>query len=195
MSLSKIVSDLKSCRLIALDPASHSLAWSVFDLSATNIELVDTGKIDFSKSKEISTKLSIINKELSDICKKYSPDRAAIEQSVYIQNFQSSRIISYIIGFSWGVLIRTCSQVVDINPLIWKNKIGYKNVGKKDKESLINEHGEKNIQKRLKDERKDRVKVIIEEKLGFSTEDSDINDSIGIGLWYALEHGYGAVQR
>lgn len=194
MSLSKIISDLKTCRLIALDPASHSLAWGVFDLSSSKIEVVATGKIDFSKSKEISNKLSIINKELSDVCAQYNPDKAAIEQSVYIQNFQSSRIISYIIGFSWGVLIKTCSSVVDVNPLVWKNKIGYKNVGKKDKESLITQHGEKNIQKRLKDERKDRVKIIIEERLGFSTDDSDINDALGIGLWYALEHGYGAVQ-
>lgn len=190
MSLRDIVSDLKSCRLIALDPASHSIAWSIFDLTSSSISIVDTGKIDFSKDKDISRKLSIINKELSDVCAKYNPDSAAIEQSVYIQNFQSSRIISYIIGFSWGVLIRSCSEVVDVNPLVWKNKIGYKNVGKKDKDAFIREFGEKNIQKRLKDERKVRVKEIVEKRFGFSTDDPDINDSLGIGLWYALDRGY-----
>lgn len=190
MTLGRIVSDLKSCRLIALDPASHSIAWSIFDLNSKSISVAGTGKIDFSKEKEMSSKLKIINNDLSHVCSEYNPDRAAIEQSVYIQNFQSSRIISYIIGFSWGVLIRSCSEVVDINPLIWKNKIGYKNVNKKDKDAFIQEFGEKNIQKRLKDERKLRVKNIVEKKLGFYTEDSDINDSLGIGLWYALDRGY-----
>jgi Holliday junction resolvasome RuvABC endonuclease subunit len=190
MSLRNIVSDLKDCRLIAIDPASHSLAWSVFDLSKGKYEIVATGKIDFSKEKEMSVKLFKINEELSSVCADYKPNRAAIEQSVYIQNFQSSRIISYIIGFSWGVLIRSCDEVVDVNPLVWKNKIGYKNVGKKDKEAISKEFGDKNIQKRLKDERKIRVKNIIEHKLDFSTDDPDINDSLGIGLWYALDRGY-----
>lgn len=193
MSLKKIISDLKTCRLIALDPASHSLAWSVFDLNKDKIEVIATGKIDFSKNKEISNKLHEINKELSLVCEQYKPDRAAIEQSVYIQNFQSSRIISYIIGFSWGVLVRYCDEVVDINPLIWKNKIGYKNVTKKDKEILIKKNGEKNIQKQMKDERKERVKEIVQKRLNYISEDPDINDALGIGLWYALDNGYGTL--
>jgi Holliday junction resolvasome RuvABC endonuclease subunit len=190
MSLMKLLSDVKPCRIIALDPASHSLAWSIFDLSKDKIFVVDTGKIDFSKQKEMSEKLAIINTELSSICDQFNPDRAVIEQSVYIQNFQSSRIISYIIGFSWGVLIRSCEEVVDVNPLVWKNKIGYKNVGKKEKDSFIKEFGEKNLQKRLKDERKNRVRVIVESRLGVFSDDPDINDSLGIGLWYALDRGY-----
>lgn len=194
MSLSKILKDLKSTRIIAIDPSSNSLAWAVFDLTDKEIKVVDTGKIEFSKEKEMSSKLLLINKELSDVQQQYSPDKGIIEQSVYIQNFQSSRVISYIIGFSWGILIRSCSSVTDVNPLVWKNKIGYKNVDKSDKVRLIKIHGEKNIQKYLKEERKNRVKKIIEDKINYSTDDDDINDALGIGLWYALSHGYGAVQ-
>lgn len=190
VSIHSIVSNLKTTRLIAIDPASHSLAWSVLELSKGSVVVVDVGKIDISKQKEISSKFEIINKELTGVCSLYSPEKAAIEQSVYIQNFQSSRIISYIIGFSWGVLIRSCSEVVDINPLIWKNKIGYKNVDKNFKNSAVKEFGEKGIQNRLKDERKVRVKNIIDDKLKFSCDDSDINDSLGIGLWYAVDRGY-----
>ena len=56
-----------------------------------------------------------------------------IEQSVYIQNFQTSRVISYIIGYTWGIVQNYCFKVMDINPILWKRGIGYKNISKSDK--------------------------------------------------------------
>jgi len=194
MSISKLVSSIKSNRLIAIDPSSNSLAWCVVDLDINKFDIVSTGKIEFKDKKEVSSKLAVIRSGLLDVWEDYSFRQAAIEQSVYIQNFQSSRIISYIIGYSWGVLDEYCYTVCDINPLIWKNRIGYKNVSKDDKKSIEAEFGAKGIQKRLTQERKDRVKRIIEKQIDFSTEDEDINDALGIALWYYIEHGYGTLQ-
>lgn len=190
MSLGSIVNNVKKTRLLAIDPASHSLAWIVVDLDKNTFNLVDYGKISISEQKEMSGKFKIINADLHDLCQKYKPDRGVIEQSVYIQNFQSSRIISYIIGFSWGVMMRTCSEVCDVGPLIWKNKIGYKNVSAAEKKIMEKEHGSKGLQSKLKNERKNRVKDILDSKVGFSVEDDDINDAIGIALWYSLNHGF-----
>lgn len=181
--------------IIAIDPASHSLAWAVFDIAYDDIKLIDNGKIEFGKIKDISGKFAEIKKHLTSICSKYKPVDGVIEQSVYIQNFQSSRIISYIIGFSWGVLDQHCSYVTDVNPLSWKSGIGYKNVTKNDKLSIEKEFGAKNIQARLKDERKERVRVIVEKNLGWVSDDSDINDALGIGLWYIVSNGYRTLQR
>jgi len=47
----------------------------------------------------------------------------------------------------------------------------------------------------LTQERKDRVKRIIDDFCGQSTEDDDVNDAIGIALWYYIDHGYGTLQR
>lgn len=193
MSINKIVGSMKTTRLISIDPASHSLAWSISDLADGKIKIVDCGKIDFKNEKEISNKFSIIKSELKAVCLKYKPQKAVIEQSVYIQNFQSSRIISYVIGFTWGVLDDYCQNVVDVNPLVWKNGIGYKNISKNDKATIMQEHGAKGLQKKLSKERKDRVKIIINSSVGFSTDDEDINDSIGIALWYHVSYGYGAL--
>lgn len=195
MSLGKLLNSVKSKRVIAIDPSSHSLAWCVFDIDGSTFNIVDTGKIDFRDKKEISNKLSVIRRGLYDVWEDYSFRHAAIEQSVYIQNFQSSRIISYIIGYSWGVLDEYCDSVVDINPLIWKNKIGYKNVSKEDKAKIEQQFGSKGLQKRLTQERKDRVRRIIDDFCGGATEDEDINDAIGIALWYYIEYGNGALQR
>lgn len=195
MSINKIVTSMKSTRLIAIDPSSHSLAWSVIDLDKGKFDIVATGKIDFKNDKEIYSKLRVIRKEIKDVWSKYQFKEATIEQSVYIQNFQSSRIISYIIGYTWGVLDEYCHDVCDINPMVWKNKIGYKNISKEDKQRITSECGGKGVQKRLTQERKDRVKRIIEKQVAFSTEDDDINDSLGIALWYYIDRGYGTLQR
>lgn len=195
MSLDSIVNNIKKTRVIAIDPASHSLAWVICDFDKNFLQIIDYGKVSLLPQKEVSGKFSIINQELSNLCAKYNPDVGVIEQSVYIQNFQSSRIISYIIGFTWGVLLQSCKEVCDVGPLIWKNKIGYKNLTKIEKHNIEKVHGLKGIQAKFKNERKDRVKVILDDKIGFSLEDDDINDAIGIALWYYLSHGFGTLQR
>lgn len=184
MSLQNIVKKDKWNRVLAIDPASHSLAWAVLDYDKT---LIATGKIDLSKDKEQSQKFNKIKKDLLKVVKDYSPDVAVIEQSVYIQNFQTSRVISYIIGFTWGIISDKCKVIEDVSPLVWKPAIGYKNVSKKDGEVLSKNGKKGSIQVKLKNERKERVREIVSVAFGKDTpgiEDDDIVDAIGIGLWY-----------
>lgn len=198
MSVSSLISKLKSHRIIAIDPASHSLAWAVLDVNNVKIDIVAIGKIDYSSVPEVSNKFDVIKKELPLVCHEYKPTSAVIEQSVYIQNFQASRILSYIIGISWGELLNHCESVQDVNPLQWKSGIGYKNITKAESKLIEETFGKKGIQQRLTLERKNRVKKILYrhiENVDFDSMDSDISDAIGIGLWYAVSHGFRTVQR
>lgn len=184
MSIKSIVAKQAWSRLIAIDPASHSLAWAVID---TEKNVLATGKIDLKKDKTETEKFDKIAKELTVIIKTYKPDVAAIEQSVYIQNFQSSRIISYVIGFTWGLLYQNGIRTRDINPLSWKPGIGYKNMTRQDKESLEKNGQKGSIQIKMKNERKQRVRDIVSIAYGADTpgiEDEDIVDALGIALWY-----------
>lgn len=193
MSISSLVSKVKGCRVIAIDPASHSLAWSILDMDDKGIRVIAHGKIDFKDIPELSNKFSKIKKEMPSICLEYKPTVAVIEQSVFIQNFQASRILSYIIGFTWGELDDHCKSVQDVNPLKWKSGIGYKNVTKKEVAAIKEQHGSKGIQRILNDERKNRVRDILKKELpdvDVDSLDSDITDSIGIGLWYGFENGF-----
>lgn len=194
MSLKSITGRGQWQRLIAVDPASHSLAWAVIDNDKT---VVATGKIVLNRKKEISEKLSEIATELVPIIEKYKPDVAAIEQSVYIQNFQSSRIISYIIGFTWGLLYQNGVKTRDVNPLTWKPNIGYKNVSKKDIESLDKNGKKGSTQIKAKNERKQRVREIVSIAYGEDTpglDDDDIIDALGIALWYYKTDGKDGVR-
>jgi len=193
MTISSLVSKVKGCRVIALDPASHSLAWSILDMDDKGIKVVAFGKIDFKDIPELSNKFMKIKTEMPGICDKYKPTVAVIEQSVFIQNFQASRILSYIIGFTWGELDDYCKIVMDVNPLKWKSGIGYKNVTKKEVAEIKRLNGERGIQKVLNDERKNRVRNILKAEfdgLDVDGMDSDVSDSIGIGLWYGIDNGF-----
>lgn len=184
MSLKNIIKKDKWNRVLAIDPASHSIAWAILSYDK---ELIATGKIDLTKEKEQSQKFNKIKKELLDVVKTHNPDVAVIEQSVYIQNFQTSRIISYIIGFTWGIISDQCDVIEDVSPLMWKPAIGYKNVSKKDGDVLSKNGKKGSVQVKLKNERKERVREIVSVAFGKDTpglEDDDIVDAIGIALWY-----------
>lgn len=169
-------------KVLSIDPSSHSLGWAIIEVRPGAPRLVKCGKIKFPKPSEMHTKFEEINRGIKEICDEYKPSHCVIEQSVYIQNFQTSRVISYIIGYSWGVVQGYCSKVIDVNPMIWKRGIGYKNLSKQDKERLVSESSRKK-------ERKDRVRDLITGYFEMSDdnyEDDDIVDAVGIGLWYYL---------
>lgn len=173
--------------VLAIDPASHSLAWCIMERVDGNLTIIKTDKISFIKNSAIEEKFSQIKLGITSICDIYKPDVCVIEQSVYIQNFQTSRLLSYIIGFTWGMASFTCKRVLDVSPLVWRSGIGYKNLTTKDKE-LLKENGQKkNIELKKKDERKRRVRVIIEEYFNandLDLGDDDIVDAVGIAIWY-----------
>jgi Holliday junction resolvasome RuvABC endonuclease subunit len=61
VSLKDIVQKEKWNKVLAIDPASHSLAWAILSWDK---ELIATGKIDLSKEKHQSEKFNKIKKEL-----------------------------------------------------------------------------------------------------------------------------------
>lgn len=196
MSVRSLVSSIKSERIIAIDPSSHSLAWVIYDVTLDSIKLVANGKIDYKKDKDVSIKFKAIDAGLNKIVEEYKPRNAVIEQSIYVQNFETSRIISYVIGYSWGVLSSGGCLVSDVNPLMWKSGIGYKNLNKKAIEDLRNNGEKGSIQIKQKNERKKRVREIVSkyfDKDDIGIDDDDIIDAAGIGLWFALKKIQGSV--
>ena len=196
MSVRSLVSSIKSERIVAIDPSSHSLAWVIYDVTLDKIDLVANGKIDYRKDKDVSLKFKAIDTGLNEIIKEYRPQNAIIEQAIYVQNFETSRIISYVIGYSWGVLSAGGCLVSDVNPLMWKSGIGYKNLSKKDTEAFKNDGEKGSLQIKQKNERKKRVRNIVSkyfDKGDIGIDDDDIIDAAGIGLWFALKKIQGSV--
>jgi len=196
VTIRSLVSSVKSDRILAIDPSSHSLAWVIYDVTLDSIVLVANGMIDYKKDKDVSLKFKAIDSGLRQVVEEYKPKNAIIEQSIYVQNFETSRIISYVIGYSWGVLSAGGCLVTDVNPLMWKSGIGYKNLSKKDTEAFKNDGEKGSLQIKQKNERKKRVRNIVSkyfDKGDIGIDDDDIIDAAGIGLWFALKKIQGSV--
>ena len=176
---------LKDYQIIAIDPSTRSLAYAIMD---SNNNIIDIGKIDLSLASDIHEKLNIIGESLPKLVKQYNPKVAVIEEAVYIQNFKTSKLISYVIGHTMGILSSSCKFVIEANPLVWKSAIGYKKVSKAEKDKWESQWGSTEAKKWAANQRKLRVRKIIKEIFGKEFEDSlydsDEIDALAIGVWY-----------
>ena len=171
---------MKSGKIMAIDPSTNSLAFAVMEYGT----LLAWGKIDLPKGTIIK-KLGTINRMVPVILDTYIPDYFVIEQSIYIQNANTTRTLAYINGCVLSQVVQHGTKHIDdVKPLVWKPGIGYKNVSAKEKQIWKDQLGAKEAQKKASFERKERIKRIIDEKIpGHNCNDNDIIDAIGIGLW------------
>ena len=183
----KTLGSLKKQKIIAIDPSTRSLAYAIMD---SDDEIIEIGNIDLSGVSDFKEKLRIISCSLPGIMELHKPNVAVIEEAVYIQNFKTSKLISYIIGHTMGILAATCPFVFEANPIVWKNKIGYKKVTKAEKEQYVAKWGATEAKKWAAKERKSRVRELMKDKYGNALEDSSYNsdeiDALAIGVWYNL---------
>jgi Holliday junction resolvasome RuvABC endonuclease subunit len=181
MSISKLLSKRT---ILAIDPATHSFAFSVVSSDGINAKLIAYGKVDLSKEKSMSDKFKVINLSFPAILTKHKPSLVLIEETIYISNPKTSRLLAYVVGALWSTSLKCGIPTEDVGPMTWKYGIGYKAVSKKEKEVWIAEMGIKEAKKKASFERKERTKRIIDEVIpNHGCSDYDILDSIGIAYW------------
>lgn len=187
--MKKIANALNNRTIIAIDPATHSLAFSIFSAEEGTNYLRACGKLHM-KGCSTSEQFERINVFVPFIIEQYAPSLLAIEQPIYIQNFQTSRSLSYIVGYTWGRFAQEGIKVIDIGPMQWKSALGYKKVSAEEKKIWATSMTPTEVKKKTDFERKNRIKFIIENKMNISSiQDNDIIDAIGIGYW-AINGGY-----
>ena len=185
MAIARTMTKPKDIRIIGIDSSSKSVAFSCVDRINEKVHLVGHGKYDLSKLTTMADKLDAINAFIPQIIEVYKPDKIVIEQTIYIQSPQTSRILSYIVGNIFGKCLETCDDVIDVPILSWKANLGYKKVTKKEIAGWEYDFGKTEAKKIAAFERKDRVAKIIKERLEAvrNLDDDDIMDSIGIAIW------------
>lgn len=179
-----LLGKLHSGTILAIDPSTKSLAFAVVHRDASQVKLVAKGKINFTGLDDVMSKLGCLNLILPLLITYHKPDIVVIEQTIYIQNPQTSRLLSYVVGHMLGLALACNVKVKDVGPLEWKRWLGYKSVSKAEITEWTKEMGEKEAKKKASFERKNRVKSILEERIPDLEEgDYDILDAIAIGLW------------
>jgi Holliday junction resolvasome RuvABC endonuclease subunit len=187
-SVSRVKNKINGKRILAVDPASHSMALALIEVVDGETKIVYTGKMKFPQFNDMATKQATILSAWPRFFAIMGPiDQVIIEQSIYIQNPQTSRILAYLTGALWQASIANGAKVVDVPPMTWKSWVGYKRIMPAEKKKLIAELGEKEAKKVMASERKERVKKILEKRFPEieSMTDYDIIDAIGIGIWGA----------
>lgn len=185
MGLTKVLKEKSSSsgRFLSIDSSSKSLAFAIFDKN-DSVVLSAVGKINFPS--DMKNRLNVINAGVKALFDSYGPiDHVIIEQTIYIQSPQTSRILSYVVGHIWGKCLEYCEDVRDVEVMKWKSYIGYKNVSKVEKASWVKQFGETEAKKIAAKERKERTGKIIRKKIVNieNVSDNDIVDAIAIGLW------------
>jgi len=177
---------MHSGSVLSIDPSTKSLAFAVVERSGNAISLKAKGKILFTGEDDIQSKLKFIGRVLPELIKYHNPKYVVIEQTIYIQNPQTSRLLSYVVGHMIGLSLMNNIKTVDVGPITWKRWLGYKNVSKVEIAAWSAEMGDKEAKKKASFERKNRVKIILEERIpNLDESDYDIIDAIAIGLWAA----------
>jgi Holliday junction resolvasome RuvABC endonuclease subunit len=185
MGLARVLKEKSSStgRFLSIDSSSKSLAFAIFDKD-NDIKLSVAGKINFPT--DMKDRLNVINATVKALFDSYGPiDHVIIEQTIYIQSPQTSRILSYVVGHIWGKCLEYCEDVRDVEVMKWKSYIGYKNVSKVEKQAWVQKFGETEAKKIAAKERKERTGKIIKKKITNidHVSDNDIVDAIAIGLW------------
>mgnify|MGYP000031247266 CR=1 FL=1 len=181
-----ILSNVYSGKILSIDPSTKSLAFAVINRNKSKITLEAKGKILFACEDDIQSKLKFIGVILPELILHHKPKYIIIEQTIYIQNPQTSRLLSYVVGHMMGLGLLGNLKVVDVGPIEWKRWLGYKSVSKTEIAAWTADIGEKEAKKKANFERKNRTKIIIDSRFpGLEESDYDIIDAIAIGLWAA----------
>lgn len=175
----------KPRKILAVDPASHSMAFALIEYTESSKVLLCAGKLKFPMPNEMGTKMNAIASAWPVILDALKPDRIVVEQSIYVQNPQTSRILAYLVGGLWSTCSAHGLPVSDVPPMTWKSWLGYKRIMPTEKKKYIEEMGDKEARKFMSSERKTRVKQLIVPMIPEIEDmtDYDIIDAIGIGLW------------
>ncbi len=186
MNLVKLIKNppLKPSRILAIDSSTRSLALALY-LRGEKSYLINTSKCDLTKCKTQPERFRVINSFMKEYIDLYKPNAIVVEQSIFIQNPETSRKLSQIVGCTMGVALQSVDNVSEVVISEWKSHIGYKNVSKKEKDAWTAEFGVTESRKMATKARKQRTIDIVHEKVAEIDHivDNDICDAIAIGLW------------
>ena len=118
-------------RILGIDPGFGILGWAVIEHT---MKIVDYGSIETNSDLQIDERLFIIHSELSDIIKRYRPDKAVIERLFFSKNITTAMDVSRATGVVLLAFRQHALPFEEVTPLQVKQCItGY---GKADKKQI-----------------------------------------------------------
>lgn len=124
--------------ILGIDPGIADTGYGVISALGNKLDLIAFGSIKTHKSLALPERLSQLERQLSAIITKYSPNIAVIEQLFFCNNAKTALIV----GQARGVALLTCHRaklkIFELTPLQVKQGLtGYGSADKKQIQEMV----------------------------------------------------------
>lgn len=180
--MKKILAGLKAKkydRIIGIDSSTQGIAIAVVDGGRlTEVMYLPLPKAD------IFARLQKARKWISGILRGWNPDFVMIEAPIYIQNPNTTKNLSYVVGIIVGECLVQNIEVSDVPPSVWKSWIGYKRITKVQQADIMSRLGPTEGRKEIQRLRKSQIQDIMRCRFPRTKWDNDnIADATAIALF------------
>lgn len=151
-------------KILGIDPGIGITGYSVIELKDDNFELITCGSIQTDKNAPHSKRLLEIYNDIKEICSRFNPDCAGIEQLFFFKNQKTIIPVAQARGVILAALEESGIEAGEYTPMVVKQ--------------TLTGHGRAS---------KDEVKMMVEKyvTLNPNTKLDDTVDSIAIGICHA----------
>lgn len=151
-------------KILGIDPGIGITGYSVVEFDGKDFELVTCGSIQTDKNKPQPKRLLEIYEDIKEICAKFNPDTAGIEQLFFFKNQKTIIPVAQARGVILMALEEAGIEASEYTPMVVKQ--------------TLTGHGRAT---------KDEVKLMVEKyvELRKATKLDDTVDSIAIGICHA----------
>jgi Holliday junction resolvasome RuvABC endonuclease subunit len=167
-------------RILGIDSSTTGVAWTL----VSSGKPLKWGKIDLTKYKTMEDRLRVIGEEYPKLLKELKPDYVYVEQTIYMRNVATMRVLSYIVG---ALICATSQQgigITDITPMTAKSYYGYLTLNRKFVAAAKKKLGKLAGEKLCASMRKSQIqRVNMYNFPKFEAADHDISDSCSIAMY------------
>lgn len=122
-------------RILGIDPGYGILGWAVIEHT---MKIVDYGSIETAPDQPIDERLFVIHSEVSDIIKRYRPDRAVMERLFFSKNITTAMDVSRACGVVLLAFRQHALPFEEVTPMQVKQSMtGYGKAGKKQMQEMV----------------------------------------------------------
>lgn len=95
-------------RILGIDPGYDRVGWAIVEKQPTTLQLVACGAIQANKKLSFPERLFQVESEMTEVCQRYSPQRAIIERLFFATNAKTAIDVAQ----ARGVIVLVCQKFV-----------------------------------------------------------------------------------
>jgi len=125
-------------RIMGIDPGMAIVGYCIIDIKNDENILITSGSIQTSKNKSESARLLEINKDISTLIEKYTPDVSSIEKLFFFKNAKTVMPVAQARGVILLALEQYNIPTYEYTPMVVKQTItGYGRATKEDIGNMV----------------------------------------------------------